>query len=136
MSGKTYTASIRVYYKDTDCGGVVYYSKYADFMEIARTELLRNIGISVREMLDEHNLTCPVTELHIKYKKSAVYDDMLKIKTTVTEITSYKLSISYEISNQVGDLLVTGNTINCGVDSDTFKLTKFPQEVIDALSEN
>ncbi|HMA99748.1 MAG TPA: thioesterase family protein [Spirochaetota bacterium] len=135
MAESSHTTNVRIYYKDTDTGGVVYYAKYAEFMEMGRTELLRNIGISVQDLIDDYNIICPVAELNIKYKKSAVYDDTLKIKTSIENCSAVKIDFSYEIYNQMSELLCTGTTTNCPVDGDTLKLTRFPPEFLDKLKK-
>ena len=131
---KTYTENIRVYYKDTDAGGVVYHTRYAEFMEVARTEMFRSSGMSAQEMIEDFNLTCPVVEMSLQFKKPARYDDQLKIKVTAVEASSSRLVLEYSIKNGMGDELVTAQTTNVVLDSDAFTLKKFPPEFLDAFS--
>jgi len=127
---KTFSMNIRVYYKDTDAGGVVYYTRYAEFMEMARTEMLRSLGMSAQNLIDDYGVICPVVELTVKYKKPARYDDIVTVVITVTEAQQLKLQSSYELFNQHKELLCTAGTTNVGVDSQTFKLKKFPPEFL------
>jgi acyl-CoA thioester hydrolase len=130
---KSHTVNIRIYYKDTDAGGVVYHTRYAEFMEIARTELLRAAGVSVPDMKEEYDVFFPVTSLSLEYKKPAVYDDLLKVKADVTEISKDMFSVGYSITNQFGELLCTGESVNVCVKAGSFSITNMPQEVIAGL---
>lgn len=130
---KSHTVNIRVYYKDTDAGGVVYHTRYAEFMEIARTELLRAAGVSIPDLKEEYDVFFPVISLSLEYKKPAVYDDLIKVKVDVKEISKDKFSVEYSITNQLGELLCTGNSTNVCVKAGSFSITNMPQEIIDNL---
>ena len=73
----------RVYYQDTDAGGVVYHAAYLNFAERARTEWLRSLGTNHQQLLSEHNLLFTVSRLTIDYKSPAKLDDMLEISTEI-----------------------------------------------------
>lgn len=70
---------VRVYFEDTDAGGVVYHSRYLNFFERARTEMLRDIGISQTELREKHNLIWVVLDINVKFKKAARLDDELLV---------------------------------------------------------
>ena len=70
---------LRVYFEDTDAGGVVYHSRYLNFFERARTEMLRDIGISQTELREKHNLIWVVLDIRVKFKKAARLDDELLV---------------------------------------------------------
>ena len=74
---------VRVYYEDTDCGGVVYHARYLCFLERARTEVLRHAGFSQGQLAAEHDLLFAVRRLHIDYLRPARYDDSLTVITRV-----------------------------------------------------
>ncbi|MGI6119745.1 MAG: YbgC/FadM family acyl-CoA thioesterase, partial [Desulfosporosinus sp.] len=76
---------IRVYYEDTDAGGVVYYSNYLKFFERAKTEFFRDRGLSIAE-LARSGLVFPVVHLEINYRSSALHDDLVRVETAVQEI--------------------------------------------------
>ena len=78
---------VRVYYEDTDAGGVVYHSNYLRFAERARTELLRDAGIDHVTLMDEYGLMLAVRRCEAEYVKPARLDDALKIRTTCIEAT-------------------------------------------------
>ncbi|CAN5388695.1 tol-pal system-associated acyl-CoA thioesterase [soil metagenome] len=85
---------LRVYYEDTDAGGVVYYANYLRFFERARTELLRSTGVDQRPILDTSRIGFVVRRLEIDYLASARLDDLLTITTTVARMRN--ASIDFE----------------------------------------
>ncbi|MEO1751327.1 tol-pal system-associated acyl-CoA thioesterase [Thiofaba sp. EF100] len=70
---------VRVYYEDTDAGGVVFYANYLKFFERARTEMLRARGVSQQELLENKGLVFVVRRVHVEYRQSARLDDLLEI---------------------------------------------------------
>ena len=84
-SNKIFTMPIRVYYEDTDAGGLVYHTNYLKFMERARTEWLRNLGIEQQSLL-EQSIGFVVKDLTMKNSKAAVFNDMLSISCQVVEL--------------------------------------------------
>ena len=78
---------IKVYYEDTDAGGIVYYANYLKYLERARTEALFSIGFSNKKILDQFNSLIIVKSCNIEYKKSAHLEDELKIRSFVKSIT-------------------------------------------------
>ena len=77
---------IKVYYEDTDSGGVVYYSNYLKFLERARTEMIALIGLSNKKLLDKYNTLIIVKSCNIEYLKSAKLEDKLKIYSSIESI--------------------------------------------------
>ncbi len=77
---------IKVYYEDTDSGGVVYYSNYLKFLERARTEMIAFIGLSNKKLLDKYNTLIIVKSCNIEYLKSAKLEDKLKIYSSIESI--------------------------------------------------
>ena len=86
LSNQTFNWSIRVYYEDTDSGGVVYHSNYLNFMERARTEWLRHLGFEQTYIRDELNVIFVVHNMQIIFKKPAKFNDMLTITSQLTNI--------------------------------------------------
>lgn len=89
--------------------GYVYYGNYAAFYEVARTEMLRQTGISYKE-LEDMGVMMPVLELYTKYHQPAKYDELITIKTTIREKPGIRINFEYEINNEQGVLLNTGST--------------------------
>ena len=86
VSAKEFSWPVRVYYEDTDSGGVVYYANYLKFMERARTELLRSIGYQQDELQQELGIIFAVHSANIQYKKPARFNDKLNVITSVASL--------------------------------------------------
>lgn len=123
---------IRVRYGETDQMGVVYHANYAVYFEVGRTEWLRQYGLSYSSM-EADGIMLPVISLNVNYKNSARYDDVLKVKTTLKKMPTASIEFSYEICNQLGDLLATGSTILAFVDMKRNKPTRCPKYLLDKL---
>ena len=80
---KEFTHEVKIYYEDTDVGGVVYYSNYLKFLERARTEFLNSIGLSNKKLLNEYKTLIIVKSCNIEYLKSAKLEDKLKIYSSI-----------------------------------------------------
>ena len=124
--------SFRVRYGETDQMGVVYHGKYADYLEIGRTEWLRTLGVTYKRM-EEEGVILPVINLNIKYVKSAMYDDVLTIKTTLREDPLVKITFDYVIKNQDGDLLAEASTVLAFINSATNRPMKCPDYILEKL---
>lgn len=125
--------SYRVIYGDTDCGGVMYYANYLRLFEMGRTELIRKKGLSYREIEEDLGIILPVVEVYAKYKAPAKYDDILIIKTALSEVKSFKISFSYEIYRN-GELLCEGKTLHVPINREG-KIVRLPQKLIDLLKK-
>jgi len=77
---------IRVYYEDTDAGGIVYYANYLKFAERARTEMMRELGTSHSEMIEAEEASFAVARCEVDYLKSARLDDLLQVRTRIVEV--------------------------------------------------
>ncbi|WP_027137259.1 acyl-CoA thioesterase [Gaetbulibacter saemankumensis] len=123
---------IRVRYGETDQMGVVYHGNYALYLEMGRIEWLRKQGISYKSM-EESGVMLPVISLNINYKKSAVYDDVINVKTQVKGVPTAKIEFEYEITNEKGELLVTATTTLVFVDMKTNRPMRAPDYILDAI---
>jgi len=97
---------IRVYYHDTDCGGVVYYANYLKYLEEARTHYFEDRGVPVKKLMKE-GIHFIVVRQEVDYKHPARYGDMLDIETKITEIGKSKVIFEYNIVNQDGKEIVS-----------------------------
>ena len=102
MTNKT---DIRVKYADTDQMGVVYYSKYLEYFEVGRTELMRDMGIPYRE-LEQDEVYLPVVECSCNYRRSAHYDDVLTVVTVIGEVGRASVRMEYEIHRKEDSTLI------------------------------
>jgi len=112
---KTHSMDLRVRYQETDQMGIVYYSNYLVWFEIARTELFRARGIEYSSLEKEHGIFLPVTEAYCKYKSPLRYDETVTVRTTVTESSRTRLGFSYEVFSGA-ELKATGRTRHAFVD--------------------
>ncbi|AFL98500.1 thioesterase family protein [Ornithobacterium rhinotracheale] len=123
IKGTTY---IRVRYGETDQMGYAYYGNYAQYFEVGRAELLRNIGLNYKR-LEEQGIMTPVLSLFCKYIAPAKYDDELCIETCIPEIpTGARIKFTYKITNEDGKLLTIGETELVFVDMKTGRPTSVP----------
>jgi acyl-CoA thioester hydrolase len=129
---KKTTFSFRVRYGETDKMGVVYHGNYAQYLELGRTEWLREMGFSYKWM-EENGVMLPVVNLNLNFKKSARYDDELIVTTSLRKIPTYRIEFDYEIKNKDGVVLVTAETTLVFINTETNKLVKAPQYLLEKL---
>ncbi|NER13292.1 YbgC/FadM family acyl-CoA thioesterase [Leptobacterium flavescens] len=130
---KSHEIKVRVRYSETDQMGVVYHGNYAQFLELGRVEWLRDLGISYRWM-EENGVMLPVISLNLKFHKSAKYDDLLSIKTTLSKNPSVRIEFDYEIHNQNREIITTGNTVLAFINMQTMKPMKCPDYILEKLN--
>ena len=123
---------IRIYYEDTDCGGVVYHSNYLKYMERSRTEILREGGVDLAQYHDK-GIVFAITEANLKYRAAAKYDDLLTIKTELTEVTSYRLEFTSSIYNQKGVLCCKGVLKMVAVYTEKGTVARIPEEALSTI---
>jgi acyl-CoA thioester hydrolase len=119
---------IRVRYAETDQMGVVYHGNYAQYFEMGRVEWLRNLGLSY-SVMEKQGVMLPVVSLSMNYKKPAHYDDLLTVRTIFKKQESVKIEFDYEIFNEEGKLLTTGNSVLVFVDMKTGRPVVPPEYV-------
>lgn len=125
-------ARVRVIYGDTDQMGVVYYANYFRYFELARSEYFRARGGSYQE-LEREGTFLPVVEASCLYRASARYDDMLVIRTGLSELRRASMAFEYELRRQGEEkILCTGKTVHACVGRDG-KLVRFPKRFADLL---
>lgn len=123
---------IRVRYAETDQMGVVHHGNYAIYLELARIEWLRKLGISYKKM-EEEGIALPVVSLSINFKKSAYYDDLIKVKTQLKKAPTALVEFDYEILNESSEILCTATVVLAFVDIKTKRPTRPPQYFLEAL---
>lgn len=100
---------VKIYYHDTDCGGVVYYANYLKFLEEARTEFFAEKGFPIKALSDR-GILFVVARQEIDYKSPAFYADTLKIETRLAEISNVKMVFEHTIKNQEAKLVGNART--------------------------
>jgi acyl-CoA thioester hydrolase len=115
-SGTVSITQVRVNYSETDQMGVVYHARYVVWLDIARTEHLRQAGMSYRE-LEAMGYRLAVGELAIRYRQAARYDDLIRIRCWVREIASRRVTFGYAVEDATdGRLLATATTAMMSLD--------------------
>jgi acyl-CoA thioester hydrolase len=122
---KIFSWPVRVYFQDTDAGGVVYHANYVNFMERARTEWLRDLGYSHMEMMNNLGVMFVVRSIKLDYLKPALLDDSLTITAQVKEIGRSRVTLTQTVVRGE-ELLTEGEVHLVCVDVKTFKPVSVP----------
>jgi acyl-CoA thioester hydrolase len=127
-----FTFPVRVYWEDTDAGGVVYHASYLRFMERARSEWLRAIGIDQTALIRDERLQFVVVEAQIRYHRPARFDDQLQVSVLVTERGGASVTMTQEIrrESQTGELLVSATIRAACLDSDGLRPRPLPAAML------
>ncbi|MBI4417817.1 MAG: acyl-CoA thioesterase [Ignavibacteriales bacterium] len=126
---------IRVRYADTDQMKMVYYGKYFEYFEQARSELLRSIGLPYSE-IEKSGIFLPVIEAYAKYRRSARYDDLIAVVSTVDEMPVARIRITYKIFDERDEEpLVEGYTVHSFLNAETGRPTRAPAQFLQILQD-
>ncbi|MDT0594677.1 tol-pal system-associated acyl-CoA thioesterase [Glaciecola petra] len=123
----------RVYYEDTDAGGIVYHANYLKYMERCRTEWVRALGIKQQYLL-EQSLGFVVIDMSIAFKKSAKLDDIVNVSCELLKTKRASLLFSQEITHNNQTLVVAEVKVAC-VNTELSKPVPLPSELVDRLKE-
>lgn len=127
MTGET---QIRVRYAETDRMGLLHHANYLVYFEQARTDLLRTLGVTYRDM-EDRGFFLVVAKAEVKFRHPAHYDDILTIRTAVTRTSPVRLEHKYEVFGPSGKLVAEGATTLACVDRDG-KLQAMPEWLVQA----
>ena len=133
-----YNHPIKVYYKDIDQMGIVYYSRYFEFFEEARTEMLSSIGLDYSN-IEENGAMLPVIEAHCEYKKGATFSQDLIVKTYIRELPKVKMKFEYKICPAGSDeILLSGYTVHActNLKGKPIKMPKYIRKILKAKLDN
>lgn len=131
-NNKSTLYSLRVFYEDTDAGGIVYYANYLKFIERARTEWLRSLGITQSSFL-EQNFAFVVRHVDIDYLASAKLDDSLTISSKVILLKRASLVFEQKIVNQHNKLIVSATVTIAAINIQQGKPCAIPKTILGAL---
>ena len=127
-----YSHQFRVYYEDTDAGGVVYHANYLNFLERTRTEWLRSKGLEQSLMREQSNVILAIRKMDIDYLLPAKLDDLLTISTEVESHSKVSMWVNQEI--WVGDVLMVKAKVQIvSLNAEKFKPMRFPQQYLQAI---
>ena len=122
-----HTFSLRVYYEDTDFGGIVYYANYLKFIERARSEWVRRVGLNQKTLKSEHGVVFVVRHLEADYISPAKFDDILEVVTDVNLSSAVRLVLNQEVLRGKDVLFMARVTLIAM--RDTGKPTRLPAEI-------
>ena len=127
---------IRIHYALTDQMGVVYHGHYAQFYEIARTEAIRQLGYTYKD-IEAMGIIMPVIDIHSRFLRPAKYDDMITVKTVLKELPlHHKIVFHHEIYNEAGELLNTGDVTLYFMLAKEMKRCEMPERLRDVLKHH
>ncbi|NCI50253.1 acyl-CoA thioesterase [Sediminibacterium roseum] len=125
---------IRVRYADTDQMNIVYYGNYAEYFEVGRTECIRDLGFTYKEM-EQMGVHMPVVAMEARFLRPARYDDLISVKTILKELPDdHEVSFFQEVYNENNKLLTTGKVTLYFMDSATGKKSRMPEALREKLT--
>jgi acyl-CoA thioester hydrolase len=133
VADKSFTLPIRVYYEDTDAGGIVYYANYLKFFERARTEWLRALGVE-QDTLLANNIGFVVTQVVMNNKKSAVFNELLTVTSQISTLKSASIIFSQQIYNASAQLVCEAEIKVACVDKQAMKARPIPAKIVEVLT--
>ena len=128
----TFSWPVRVYYEDTDLGGVVYYANYLKFMERARTEWLRALGFEQTALARDHGAVFVVSSLAIDYLKPAAFNDELTATVELEKLGAVQITLKQRIARGAESLATASVRIAC-VNTATFRPVRIPGSLSECL---
>ncbi|MBI3042871.1 MAG: tol-pal system-associated acyl-CoA thioesterase [Betaproteobacteria bacterium] len=131
----TFVWPVRVYYEDSDAGGVVYYANYLCFLERARTEWLRALGLEQTDLAAVHQLVFVVRSIALDYLKPARFNDALEVTVEPGEIGASRIRLSQRVRRGAEELLAARVELAC-VNTETFKPVRIPRTVAESLARH
>ncbi|HEX4575206.1 MAG TPA: thioesterase family protein [Gemmatimonadales bacterium] len=124
--------TLRVNYSETDQMGVVYHANYLIWFDRARTELMRETGVTYKE-LESQGVFLAVSEVNVRYRAAARYDDLVRVRCWVRDLASRRVTFGYAVNEvETGTLLATGETALVSL-THQHTLTRIPEHVVDLL---
>jgi acyl-CoA thioester hydrolase len=113
--------------------GFVYYGNYASYYEAGRVEALRNLGLSYKK-LEENGIIMPVLNVQSQFLQPAKYDELICLKTMIREMPKVKIQFFYEIQNEEGRTIHTGETTLAFLKKDSLRPCRCPEEIVKVLT--
>jgi len=133
LNAAAFAWPVRIYWEDTDAGGVVFYANYLKFFERARTEWLRGLGFSQQAMRDADGAIFVVTDTSVQYRQPARLDDALSVSVVLVEAGRASLVLQQQAWR--GDTLLAEGRIRIGcVDAGNFRPRRIPNAILERLS--
>ena len=141
---RTFILPVRVYYEDTDAGGVVYHSNYINFFERARTEWLRQLGYELDELVKNEQMVFVVRAITCEYLRPAIFNDELFVSAEIKEMGKTSIQFEQKVMRASKDVdktsdsyitLAQGIVTVVSVDSNKFRPKRLPKELFEVIKE-
>jgi acyl-CoA thioester hydrolase len=132
-TAKPFRHATRVYWEDTDAGGIVYYANYLRFFERARTEWLRSLGVEQQKMREHDGTQFIVSQTSVRYHRPARLDDLLEITVAVSHAARASLQLEQQALRGT-ELLAEGTIRIACVDAPSLKLRRIPEQILELLT--
>ena len=128
-----FTHKLRSRYGETDKMGYVYYGRYLEYFEVARTEMIRTLGMSYRE-LEDQGIMLPVIHAELEYKKPIFYDVEMEIRVLLFEKPNVRLQTFYEVrTSETEPVHIFGEVSLCFMDAESRRPCRAPKEFLDSI---
>ncbi len=128
MINSEFSWPVRIYYEDTDAGGIVYNANYLKFLERARTEWLRQLGIEQDQLL-QHNVAFVVRHIDIEFRNAARFNQLLAVSCRVAQLKRASMVFSQVIADETGRVIVTANVTIACINLAAMKPIAIPEDV-------
>ncbi|MFP1722008.1 tol-pal system-associated acyl-CoA thioesterase [Lonsdalea quercina] len=129
MSNQVFRWPVRIYYEDTDAGGVVYYARYAAFYERARTEMLREHGVHQQQLM-EQRLAFVVRKMTVEYFSPARLDDLLEVQSEIVSLRRASMTFVQRILNPQGEVMSQAEFLIACIDPHQMKPIALPKSFV------
>ncbi len=129
-----HTLDIRVYYEDTDAGGIIYHAQYLNFAERARTEFLRHVGFENSEVHHQRGVMFVVRKIEIDYLKTATLDDVLTVESTIPEIKNTSF-VMHQCIKRDEKIIADMKVVLVCVGTTSYSPTRLPEDIKGAFQK-
>jgi tol-pal system-associated acyl-CoA thioesterase len=133
-AARKYSVPVRIYYEDTDVGGIVYHANHLRFMERARTDFLRHLGFAHQRLADEFKMQFVVTDIALKYLKPARLDDLLQVTVCIAALGRARVVFAQTIEHE-GSVLASGAVTVACLDLAGLRPTPIPSPLHEKLKD-
>jgi acyl-CoA thioester hydrolase len=131
---KEFALPIRIYYEDTDAGGIVYHANYLKFMERARMEWLRKLGFELTDLMQQYNLVIVVRRIAIDYLRPALFNEALDITVQLHKLGKASMTLQQQVVRQ-GDILCMAQVKLAAINVINMRPQPYPTTLFSALQE-
>ena len=129
----SHDTQLRVRYGETDQMGYLYYGRYAEYFEVGRVETIRSLGLTYKDLEEEHGIWLPVVSVEMRFVRPAYYDDLLTVHTEIRKLPDEYITFHCEIFNEKRKLINAGTVRLCFFAAATKKVVPAPEHLLEKL---